>query len=299
MSAGRNMASGPDGDGESRLMAEQAYSEPFDTPGIGERLRQAREAKGMSLDDVANQTRIPIRHLQHIEREEWDALPAITYCIGFVRSYANTIGLDGAEIGRELRDRIGGSRTRAPAAEYYQPADPSRVPPRSVAIIAIVAIIVVGAIYMIWRSSIDDAGEPAAVTLPVPEAQAPAQLQQPAAQSLQPQSVAGQPVALVASEEVWLRIEDAGGRSLFQGILAPGQRFDVPATAQQPALRTGRPQVLRIQIGGRDIGPLEPVERTVDNVSLRPEDLVARQQQQGAAGATPPATPLPAPIPPQ
>jgi cytoskeletal protein RodZ len=282
-------------------MAEQAYSEPFDALGIGERLRQAREAKGMSLDDVANQTRIPIRHLQHIEREEWDALPAITYCIGFVRSYANTIGLDGAEIGRELRDRLGGVRARAPAAEYYQPADASRVPPRSVAIIAIIIIIVAVAVYMVWRSSLDDAGEPAA-TVAVPEAEAPrqAQPQQPTgAQSLQPQSVAGQPVALVASEEVWLRIEDAGGRSLFQGILAPGQRFDVPATAQQPELRTGRPQVLRIQVGGRDIGPLEPVERTVDNVSLRPEDLVARQQQQGAAGATPPAAPLPAPIPPQ
>src|SRR5829696_81256 len=117
--------------GENRSMAEHVYSEPYETLGIGERLRQAREAKGVSLDELANQTRIPIRHLQHIEREEWDALPAITYCVGFVRSYANAVGLDGADMGRELRDRLGGIRTRAPAAEYYQPADPSRVPPRS------------------------------------------------------------------------------------------------------------------------------------------------------------------------
>ena len=76
-------------------------------------MRQAREAKGLSLEDVANQTRIPIRHLQHIDREEWDALPAITYCIGFVRSYATVVGLDGAELGRELRDRLGGSSRAA------------------------------------------------------------------------------------------------------------------------------------------------------------------------------------------
>src|ERR671913_414684 len=95
-------------------MAEQVYSEPYDTLGIGERLRQAREAKGVSLDELASQTRIPIRHLQHIEREEWDALPAITYCIGFVRSYANTVGLDGAELGRELRDRLRRPRRRPP-----------------------------------------------------------------------------------------------------------------------------------------------------------------------------------------
>ena len=278
-------------------MAEQAYSESFQSFGIGERLRQAREAKGLSLDEVASQTRIPIRHLQHIEREEWDALPAITYCIGFVRSYANTIGLDGAELGRELRDRLGGIRTRAPAAEYYQPADPSRVPPRSLAIIAAVIALALVVGYLIWRSSLDDADEPAAVTVPVPEAQAPKQQQPTGAQPLQPQSVAGQPVSLVASEEVWLRIEDSGGAALFQGTMTPGQRFDVPPTAQAPVVRTGRPQVLRILVGGRDLGPIEPVERTVSNVSLRAEDLVARRQQQG--GAAPPAAPPPAPIPPQ
>jgi cytoskeletal protein RodZ len=277
-------------------MAEQEYSESYETLGIGERLRQAREAKGLSLDDVANQTRIPIRHLQHIEREEWDALPAITYCVGFVRSYANQIGLDGSEMGRELRDRIGGVRSRAPAPEYYQPADPSRVPPRSLAIITAIVIVFVLAAYFIWRSTVDDADEPASVTVPVPEAPAARQAQPSAAQPLQPQAVAGQPVTLVATEEVWLRIEDAGGGpALFQGIFTPGQRFQVPATAQRPVLRTGRPQVLRVVVGNRDLGPLEPAERTVSDVSLRAEDLVARLQQ----GQQPGLAPLPTPVPPQ
>jgi hypothetical protein len=80
---------------------------------------------------------------------------------------------------------------------------------------------------------------------------------------------------------------------LFEGILAAGQRFQVPPAAQRPVIRTGRPQVLRIAIGGRDIGALEPVERTVSDVSLRPEDLAARVR-----GGAPPAA-LPAPIPPQ
>ena len=60
---------------------------------VGERLRIAREAKKLSLDDVARQTRIPVRHLEHIERGEWEALPAITYSVGFVRSYGNAVGL--------------------------------------------------------------------------------------------------------------------------------------------------------------------------------------------------------------
>ncbi|HMC91010.1 MAG TPA: helix-turn-helix domain-containing protein, partial [Allosphingosinicella sp.] len=45
------------------MLSEQGYGNP-----VGERLRVAREEKGLSLDDVARQTRIPIRHLEHIER---------------------------------------------------------------------------------------------------------------------------------------------------------------------------------------------------------------------------------------
>jgi transcriptional regulator with XRE-family HTH domain len=268
-----------------RLMVEQAYDHEYQTASIGERLQRAREAKSLALEDVASQTRIPIRHLQHIEREEWDALPAVTYCVGFVRSYANAVGLDGAELGRELRDKLGGLRTRAPAAEYYEPADPARVPPRALALIAAALLVVLVIGYLIWRSSLDAEDEPAAtVTLPPPAAQAPAA--PPAGAAPQPQALAGQPVALVASEEVWVRIEDqASGGTLFQGIMAPGQRFPVPATAQQPVIRTGRPQVLRVVIGTRDIGPIEPVERTVNDVSLRAEDLAARLQQ---AAPTPP-----------
>src|SRR3954466_3618683 len=105
---------------------------------IGERLRRARQARAMSLDDVANQTRIPMRHLQHIELGEWDALPAPTYAIGFTRNYAAAGGLAGPAIAHELRDEIGGVRRRTQAPEYYEPADPARVPPKSLVIIVLV-----------------------------------------------------------------------------------------------------------------------------------------------------------------
>src|SRR5438445_9298107 len=105
-------------------MGEMDQEETPEAP-IGERLRLAREAKGLSLDDVARQTRIPIRHLEHIEREEWDALPAITYSVGFVRSYAGAVGLDGPALGAELREQLGGARIAGvTSTAYYEPADP-------------------------------------------------------------------------------------------------------------------------------------------------------------------------------
>ena len=251
---------------------------------IGERLKRAREARAMTLDDVANQTRIPIRHLQHIENEDWDALPAPTYAIGFARNYANAIGMDGAALANELRDQIGGPRRRAaPAPEYYEPADPARVPPRSIAIISIVLILLLAGGYLLWRNTLGaNAGAPAPVAeAPVENNVAEAANEQAAA----PQDVTGQAVTLTALGDVWLSVSDGpGGATLFAGILNTGQTYNVPATAVRPLLRTGRPQMLRASAAGRDLGLIAPEERTVDNVSLLAADLSAR-----AAGAPAPA----------
>ena len=51
-------------------------TEPDDVVTVGQRLREAREAKGLSVEDIAAQTRIPTRHLTSLEESEWDKLPA-------------------------------------------------------------------------------------------------------------------------------------------------------------------------------------------------------------------------------
>ena len=280
----------------NRPTDEQTYSDQFNTLTIGDRLRQAREAKGLALEDVATRTRIPVRHLQHIEREEWDALPAVTYCVGFVRSYANTVGLDGSELGRELRDRLGGLKTRAPTPEYYQPADPSRVPPRSLALIAGIIAVVLVIAYAIWRSTLD--GGPATVTAPVAEAPASQPAQPQPAAPPPPQAAAGQPVTLTAIGPVWLRVSEEGGATITERTLAAGESLQIPPTATRPMLRVGAPEALRITVGQTVIPQLGPAGQPVGNVSARPEDLIARAQ--GGAPAAAPAPPAaPAPVTPQ
>jgi cytoskeleton protein RodZ len=266
---------------------------------IGERLRRAREARAMSLDDVASQTRIPMRHLQHIEMEEWDALPAATYAIGFTRNYANAIGLDGAALANELRDQIGGPRRRTPVPEFYEPADPARVPPKSLIVaVLVIAVLLVGG-YLLWRNTLGaDTG-----AAPAPVAETTAETGEGApdnGQTAAPQDLTGQTVTLTALGDVWLSVTDGErGASLFSGILTTGQTFTIPATAARPVLRTGRPQMLRASAAGRDLGLIGPEERTVDNVSLLPQDLAARAAGQAApappaAAATPPPAARPA-----
>ncbi len=269
-----------------------AYHQDDPTLPVGERLRHARAAKGLTLDDVAARTRIPIRHLRSIEDGSWSDLPAITYTIGFGRNYANAVGLDGAEIGRQLRDQLGGEpRTSQMSTEYYAPPDPSRVPSRSVAWIAGILAVVLVAGYLLWRSSLGDEEGAAAVPANIESAPQP---QAPSPAPAQP-DFAGQPVTLTATDAVWFSVTDASGASLRSGELAAGQSYQVPATAQQPAIRTSRPQALRVRIGDRDFGPLAPEERLISGQTLVAADL-ARQLggQAQPAGVAPGAAPGPA-----
>lgn len=263
---------------------------------VGERLRIAREAKKLSLDDVARLTRIPVRHLEHIEKEEWEALPAITYSVGFARSYANTVDLDGAQIGAEVRQQLGGIRQgNAAAAPFYEPTDPARVPPRSIAIAAAVIAILLVVAYLVWRSGAVGDDSPADVALTetgTPAASGPAAPAQPKVQAPPP---ADGPVVLTASEDVWLRIDQAGGGSpLYMGTLKSGESYQVPAGAPSPRIRTARANVLKVSVGGAEVAPLGPAETTISNVSLTAADLLARGQGAGAVaapGAPPAANP--------
>jgi cytoskeletal protein RodZ len=61
---------------------------------FGEDLKQAREAKGVALEVIANATKITTRYLQAVEQERFDQLPGGVFRRSIVRSYARTAGLD-------------------------------------------------------------------------------------------------------------------------------------------------------------------------------------------------------------
>ena len=67
-------------------------------PGIGERLRSAREARGLTLEAVASELRIRVSILGAMEREEHAALPERVYLLGLLRTYARFLGLDPAAV---------------------------------------------------------------------------------------------------------------------------------------------------------------------------------------------------------
>ncbi len=67
-------------------------------PALGERFRAAREARGLSLSDVAEQIRIRSVYLSAIEDENWAAIGAPVYVRGFLRTYARFLNLEPEEM---------------------------------------------------------------------------------------------------------------------------------------------------------------------------------------------------------
>ena len=70
---------------------------------IGEQLRAAREARGLSLDQVADETNIAKRYLSAMEEENFSVFPGDPYIIGFLRNYAEYLGLDAAGLLQAFR----------------------------------------------------------------------------------------------------------------------------------------------------------------------------------------------------
>ncbi len=258
-----------------------------DVPTVGERLKAARESQKMNLEDIAAQTRIPQRHLESIETANWAALPAPTYTVGFAKSYASAVGLDRTEIGEQLREEMGGQRfTPTAASEVFEPADPARTMPKWLVLGAIAAVIAI-VLLMSWLSH-------RSLNQPDDQANVAAAPSAPAPLAAPPAAAAQGPVVVTASEPVWLSIYDKAGTKYFEGTLAPGQSFTVPANAAAPLLKTGKPEGLSIKVGSAVAPSVGPPATTVSDVSLLPANLL-KGPTTAAAQVVPPPIPAPGP----
>ena len=73
---------------------------------VGVRLKQARMANNLALQDISDRTRISLRFLTAIENDDFSALPGRVYIFGFTKAFARAVGLDEEGLLTALREKM-------------------------------------------------------------------------------------------------------------------------------------------------------------------------------------------------
>ena len=142
---------------------------------FGGKLREAREQRGVSLRQIAANTKISVAALEALERNDISKLPGGIFSRAFVRSYATEVGLDPEQTVTDFLQRFHTEEPPAPAVHLISDEESAQATERraaSMAISTILAVIVFGGLvaFFAWRG-VGDRTTPAAATPPPPRAE--------------------------------------------------------------------------------------------------------------------------------
>ena len=129
---------------ESRTV-EGPVARPRDT--VGDLLRRTRQEQGVEVEQIAGALRIRASYLTAIEQARYDRLPGPVYALGFVRTYANALGLDGDEAVRRFKLESAGLEQRRDLA-FPMPLTSRSTPGGRVVLVAFVLAVCA---YAIWH----------------------------------------------------------------------------------------------------------------------------------------------------
>ncbi len=221
---------------------------------IGRSLREARENRGLSPEDVQKSLNIRERYLTALEEERWELLPGEAYTKGFLRTYAEFLGLNGTLYIDEFNERIAVQEDEPIVPESLAPRrGRSNLLTRSIVGIFVLAFVVFAA--SAWRPgssaapSVEAAG--AAPSKPVAIPVKPVVLHKPGSK---PKAHPKPKLAIVraVNGRSWfsVRIGGPNGKEIFRGFLNRGHNLTYPL---HPSvwMRIGRPRAVTIALGHR------------------------------------------------
>jgi cytoskeleton protein RodZ len=256
---------------------------------VGDVLAHMRAARGIELGEIASHLRIREQYLVAIESGDLSHLPGPTYAIGFVRSYANFLGLDGDEAVRLFKGEREGDAQKA-ALNFPEPVSESRIPRGALLFVSLVlALVAYGGWYYLSSRDMQLAdlvpqvpqsmnpGTPAGETAK-PDAAAPAQPAPAASAPAAPSSEPATPAPVTAEAD----------KKAKEAMPAPVQSSaptptPAPAAATQPAPAAA---------------PAQPAPVAAAPVAPAPAPAPTPAPAAPAPAASAPApTPAPAPAP--
>jgi cytoskeleton protein RodZ len=204
---------------------------------IGNSLREARLRQSLELNEAELATKIRGKYLRALEEEQFDLLPAETYVKGFLRTYAEWLGLDGQLYVDEYNSRYVTGEDELP----YRPRrtrspHPRRRSDSNAVVYALAGIAVVTALVIVaWRFGAPD-DDPALPNVP----QTTAAAQGTPAPSIVLRAVGGDSLVTVRT---------AGGKQVFQGTIESGRAEHF--TSRRLWVSAQPPANLRVTINGK------------------------------------------------
>ena len=248
---------------------------------FGATFRKARESKGISLDQIANQTRISARFLGAIESEEFQLLPGGIYNRGFVRTYAEALGLDADQAVADY-ERL--SAIPQPGSEIpaYAAASTPKTDHHLYQVAVGILVVAVAVFYLMTRESgrKTETTTPTPVTAPeTPPAQpAPAPQPTPAASPAVPEPNPAPPpntqalkLDIEVLEKTWIKVTSDGNTQNAGEVLEPGMTRKFTAD-NSLYIAIGNAAGLTLKINDK---PLRPLGKSgqVRSVTITPANL--------------------------
>ncbi len=217
--------------------------------GVGAQLRQAREARGLAIDDVAQQLKFAPRQIESLEHERFDRLPGPTIARGMVRNYARLLKLDPAPLIERMLPRVEKASDPGLIGARFRQAVPfANGAKRSTLIYAgfsIGLLVLVGAVVYEWQHEktmpqFVAPAQPQRPQPPVPAQSAAAAQTAPATVIEPPPAAEDKPetkpavviekplpagvhrIVLRSEQEAWIEVKDGTGRLLVSAVSPAG-----------------------------------------------------------------------------
>jgi cytoskeleton protein RodZ len=239
---------------------------------IGNSLREARLRHDLDFPQIEQATKIRGKYLRALEEEQFEVLPGETYVKGFLRSYAEYLGLDGQLYVDEFNSRyVRGEEEREPPLyprrSYGRGGGGGRMATSAVVLVLGLIGVLTALVFVAWRFGADD---PPEVPLPNRVSQQPTQqaARRPAARLLATAARSGN-----AYLAVWEN--SRRGKPIYEGTLESGQTrlfqgrrlwVYVHAPANLRLRLNGR----RVAVPGRGQGPSRWLRVTRAGVAVAP-----------------------------
>jgi cytoskeleton protein RodZ len=243
---------------------------------IGNSLREARQRQGIEFARIESDTKIRSKYLQALEEERFELLPGETYVKGFLRAYAEYLGLDGQLYVDEYNTRF--ATVEEP---LVSPSPPRRPPGRRVesnlVVVTLAGIVAVTVLVIVALTGLGGNGQS---TEPILTNRAPTTTQKARQQAVQPPASTARPavrrarlVLVAARGACWMSVwaataagKRAGGRPLYEGTLEAGQSQRFARRALW--IELGNPANLNVRLNGRRVRNI-PQEQSVVVVTAK------------------------------